>query len=172
MQGKNTNTGNNQELKKTTMEEFTSIIEKIKTNKESKAEIEKMVETNAFKKSFMGCFNLGGFASTATSATAGIYRIDVSPIPGTTGADCEDRWKLCFFIAIPVVSNFFRSDSSTLWRSAKVIEIIAQWDKFYPLLEKTLNTDTKYINTIEKTVQNLKHLLAPEILSAGLSNLR
>lgn len=154
------------------LKEFEAIIEKIRTNKENKAELEQLVETVAFKQSFLNCFNLGGFASTATSANAGIYRVDICPIPGTTGADREDRWKLGFFIAIPVVSSFFRSDSSTLWRSAKVIEIIAQWDKFYPLLEKTLNMDTKYIDTIEKTVQNLKHLLAPEILSTGLSNLR
>lgn len=148
--------------------ELTSIIERINTNKENKSELEKMVETEAFKQSFLNCFNIGGFAAPVNSTSAGNYRVEVCPVP-EAAETAEDRWRLGFYIAIPAVSSFFRADSHTLWRPAKVIEIIAQWDKFYPLLEKTLDTDTKFINTIEKTIQNLKHLLAPEILSAGLT---
>lgn len=147
----------------------------IGTLKEQKADIEKVVNSREFSESFNECFNIGGF-SAPVSFTEGLFRVSIKPVdassrqrdhapddPVDNDKNREDRWAIIFSIQVKM-----RFDHITMWREAKISEIISCWDHYSPLLAQAIKEDRKNIDRVDKAVERLKEILAVEIVQRYL----
>lgn len=134
--------------------------------RENKLEVCQIANEPLFKASFYELFSFGGFSVPNAESRDGDFAVKVVRVDKL---DAEGRsvWQAKFLIRTRSVLG-----DSSVWRNADIIEVISAWDRYHPLMLSVLAEDKAHLERVERAVEHLRDILAPDVMRRYLGTLK